>query len=231
MKQTLSLILVVSFLLTLCACRADMTGAESSVPTEEQPQPIQIIAPFDIYEGDAQAAGDVQLTVQEDYKLIQDMNSDDYPYMRHYEHLTSRWWQICICPIILEEDIKDRPMSYTMKTNFAGFFDNYKAYHGKEVSVEKFINWCGPMEMPVEATDTDRPQHIWVDILIKADDHIVGFAVIEIVDWVRDGKIVEDGYTVADRYTEYYPLIDGQFQEVDEEFVWQRVEQYHKYAE
>ena len=231
MKQLLSLLLVLAAGLGLCACRADMSGAAPSIPTEEQPKALQIIAPVDIYEGNAQAAGNVNLTVQEDYKLIQDMDSDDYPYKRHYEYLTSRWWNICITPIVLEDGIKDRTMAYTMKTNFSGFFNNFKEYQGKEISVEKFTNWCGPMDMPVDIQETEQPEHIWVDILIKADDHIVGFAVVEIVDWVRDGQLVEDGYTVADRYTEYYPLVDGQFQEVDEAVVWQRIEQYHKYAD
>jgi hypothetical protein len=31
--------------------------------------------------------------------------------------------------------------------------------------------------------------------------------------------------------TLYYPLIDGQFQEISEDFVWQPIAQYHKYAE
>ena len=70
-----------------------------------------------------------------------------------------------------------------------------------------------------------------MDILIKADGKVVGFAVLEIVDWIWNGTHRKNAYAIEDRYTEYYPLIDGQFQEVTEEFAWQRIEQYHRYAE
>ena len=232
-NKLLSVILLLAMAFSMCACRADMTSAGSATqPTNEQPKAIQIIAPVDIYEGKVSADSNINLTVQEGYKLIQDMNSDDYPYRRYYEYMSNALCQIDIVPVVLEAELQNKTMTYTARTNFSGFFKDVVQYIGKEVIDSTYFGWRGQREMPTGTEDTQRPEHIWVDILIKSDARVVGFAVLEIVDWHADCYWKEQGcYTIQDRYTEYYPLIDGQFQEIDEAFVWQRIEQYHKYAE
>lgn len=232
MKRLIAFSLLVSFCITLCACKPDLSDGElSSQPTEIPGPAIEVLAPVDIYEGNAPEGSNVILTVRDGYKLIQDMNSDDYPYKRYYDHISGSWWCIDIVPILQETDLQNRTMSYTAKTNYCGFFKGAaNEYLGKETTHDTFVRWLGEHSMPEGEKDTEKPEHIWVDILIKADDKIVGFAVVEIVTMVLDGVTHEDGYMVDDRYTEYYPLIDGQFQEIDEEFVWQRIEQYHIYA-
>ena len=232
MKRLLSLLLILAVGIGLCACRADMTDANPTTqPTEEQLKAIQIIAPFDIYQADSQAAGNVQLSVQEGYKLIQDINSDDYPYKRYHDPYSSGWGWIDIVPMLLEADMQNRTMLYTAKTNYSGFYEGVSNYVGSEATDDVSIRWRLKDTLLSGSTSSERPEHIWVDILIQADGNIVGFAVLEIVDWIYNGNKLTDAYTIEDRYTEYYPLIDGQFQEIDEAFVWQRVEQYHQYAE
>lgn len=233
MKKRLFLLLVLASIFVMCACKPGIPSGEvSSQPsTEGLLTPIQVIAPFNIYEDDAQATKNVNVTLQNSYKLIRDMDTDDYPYERRYLYMSSGYGYIDIVPEILEADMQGRAMLYTARTNFSGFFKRVSEYLGKETTHSSFVRWRGELEMPADARDTERPEHIWVDILIRADDKIIGFAVLEIVDWVENGKLVEGGYTIEDRYTEYYPLIDGQFQEISEDFVWQRIEQYHKYAE
>lgn len=228
MKKLICILLVLTMMLSINGCKPSPSGEELYAQATEQPAPlIRIIAPLDI----AQTNSNVILTVRDGYKLIQDMNSDDYPYKRYYDHISGSWWCIDIVPILLEDDLQNRTMSYTAKTNYCGFFKGAaNEYLGKETTHDTFVRWLGEHSMPEGEKDTEKPEHIWVDILIKADDKIVGFAVVEIVTMVLDGVTHEYGYMVDDRYTEYYPLIDGQFQEIDEEFVWQRIEQYHIYA-
>lgn len=233
MKRVLTYLLIMTLAFTMCACRTDLAGnlaqPETEPSTVTQPQPIQIIAPFDIYEADPQAAGNVQMMIHEGYKLIQDMGTDEYPYCHSYNLHTGAYGFIAIVPILLEADMQNCSMSYKAKTNLSGFFTSSFDYIGKEAAHERYFYWRGENAMPEQIRDTEKPEHIWVDILIKADDHIVGFAVLEIVPW--DMFVSEYSYTIEDRYTEYYTLIGGQFQEVDEDFVWQRIEQYHKYAQ
>ena len=232
MKKILAYILLLAFGMSLCACDVDMSGIVSNVlPTEEHTKAIQIIAPLDIYAAVPQAAGNVNLTVQEGYKLIHDLNSDDYPYSRYYDPYSSSWWRIDIVPMLLESDMQDRTMSYAARTNFSGFFERNTKYLGMYATNDKFFSWRGEYNLPQSVMQIERPEHIWVDILIKADGKVVGFAVLEIVDWIWNGTYRKNAYAIEDRYTEYYPLIDGQFQEVTEEFAWQRIEQYHRYAE
>lgn len=233
MKKLLLWIFVFVLSFTLCACKPGLSGGElSSQPTESPVPAIEILAPLDIYEGSAPANSNINLTVQEGYKLIQDINSDEYTYMRYYNPYSSAWWCIDIVPTLLETDLQNRSMSFTAKTNYSGFFKGAaNEYLGKETTNNTFVRWLGEYSMPEGKEQIEKPEHIWIDILIKADGKIVGFVVLEIVTMELDGVTYEDGYMVDDRYTEYYPLVNDQFQEIDAEFVWQRIEQYHKYAE
>ena len=246
MKQLLSLVLLFAIVLGIGGCRASTYDAELSAPsgenpsteptepsveptTEALPQGIQIIAPLDIYEGDTEAAGDVNLTVQEGYTLIQSVETDDYRYNRYYNINSGAYGVMAIVPIVLEPIIQNCTLTYTAKTNFSGFYSRSPlTYKGKTDESKSGFNWRGSDVGPEEVKAEVRPEHIWVDIIIRANGNIVGFAVLEIVDWPGMG---ENCYMLADGYTECYRLIDSRFQTIDEEFVWQRIEQYHKYAE
>ena len=232
MKKAVLWMLVLVLAFSLCACKSSSSGGEiSSQPTEAPAPAIEILAPLDIYGGNTPADSNVKLTIQEGYKLIQDMGNDEYPYCHSYYAHSGRYGYIAIVPILLEADLQGRTMLYKAKTNLSGFFGSnadHFPYLGKEASHERYFNWRGEDLMPKDIRDTEKPEHAWVDILIIADDHVVGFAVLEIVHWDVFGS--EYSYTIEDRYTEYYPIINGEFQEIDEEFVWQRIEQYHNYA-
>ena len=234
MKKTVLWTLVFVLAFSLCACHVHTADLDlGTEPTEYLPPAMQIIAPVDIYAGNPPENRRIDLTIQEGYKLIQDMDSDDYPYKRHYEYLSNSNFCICIRPMLLESDLENFTMSYTIRTNYSGLFNSNFKYLGKEEVVDKAVLWCGILQVPEVFRDLSKPDHIWVDILIKADDKVVGFAVVEIVDWHTDCYLKDHGgcYTVADRYSEYYPLVDGQLQDIDLKFVLQRIEQYHKFAE
>ena len=253
MKRLVCFCILLALLTSLCACKSSINGtqqlasepsvgvvvptqtqepAESSEPTEaptEDPfRYIQIIAPVDIYEGNAPEDSNIMLTVQEGYKLIQDMNSDDYPYGRYYAPLSSGFGAIEIVPIILEEKFQVKNTSFTARTNFSAFVTLSSGYRvlGQETTHPTYVSWRGD-----EHGNAEKPDHIWIDVLMRAAGKIFGLAVLEIVTMEINGVTYENGYMVADRYTEFYPLVDGKFQEIDEEFVWQRAEQYHKFAE
>ena len=248
--------LVVVLLLSLCACKSSLTETESTIPreldtpvtnttpsefteptepsaptesTEDPFQYIQIIAPVDIFEGNLPEDSNILLTVQEGYKLIQSVETDEYRYSRYYDIFSGAYGFIDIVPIVLEPIIKNGNLTYTAKTNFSGFYSRSPiTYKGKTDESKYGFEWRGSNTGPEEVKAEERPEHIWVDIVIRANGNIVGIAVLEIVDWPGRG---EDCYMLIDAYSECYHLVNGRFQPIDEDFVWQRIEQYHKFAE
>ena len=242
MKNLLTVILLFAIVLGIWGCRASTyysgvsapstEPTEPSAPTESTEDPfqyIQIVAPVDIYEGNTPEGSNVLLTVQEDYKLIQDVTSEEYRYNRYYNVHSGAYGFIEIVPIVLEPIIQSGSLTYTAKTNFSGFYSQSRVtYIGKTDESKHGFSWRGSNVGPEEVKAEERPEHIWVDIVIRANGNIVGFAVLEIVDWPGMG---EDCYMLVDSYSECYQLVNGRFQTIDEDFVWQRIEQYHQYAE
>ena len=249
MKKWISIIALLAIVFSLFGCQTSIYGPELSDPPTEEPstnpstapteaptapptepafQGIQIIAPFDICEN-APEEDNIHLIVQEGYKLIQSVETDEYRYSRYYNLKSGAYGFIEIVPIVLEPIIQSGSLTYTAKTNFSGFYSQSRVtYIGKTDESKHGFSWRGSNVGPEEVRAEERPEHIWVDIVIRANGNIVGFAVLEIVDWPGMG---EDCYMLVDSYSECYQLVNGRFQTIDEDFVWQRIEQYHQYAE
>ena len=197
MKNLLTVILLFAIVLGIWGCRASTyysgvsapstEPTEPSAPTESTEDPfqyIQIVAPVDIYEGNTPEGSNVLLTVQEDYKLIQDVTSEEYRYNRYYNVHSGAYGFIEIVPIVLEPIIQSGSLTYTAKTNFSGFYSQSRVtYIGKTDESKHVFSWRGSNAGPEEVRAEERPEHIWVDIVIRANGNIVGFAVLEIVDW------------------------------------------------
>lgn len=72
--------------------------------------------------------------------------------------------------------------------------------------------------------DTDRA---FVDIVIRADGHIVGFAVIEICDMDVENRFV---YNTRMLKSISFPQVDGHFQKISEKYVKEQIQLIHDYA-
>ena len=80
-----------------------------------------------------------------------------------------------------------------------------------------------PMDSDIGLPDVmDQIGRVWVDVVVKADGKIVGCTVFEMVMWKDVMLTVE--YVGSD----YSPPADGQYQNISEEFVRQRIEAYHE---
>ena len=69
----------------------------------------------------------------------------------------------------------------------------------------------------------------YADIIIRIGDQIVGYGVIDFILYNPDVEdawpsFVTDGFTTA-----CFPMIDGQYQEVDREYVLKQIEEYKKW--
>lgn len=64
----------------------------------------------------------------------------------------------------------------------------------------------------------ERDGGIFADVIIRADDHIIGYAVVRMV------KVPDTVFYAATRLAcEYYPMVDGEFQEITEEYIDQQI--------
>lgn len=199
---------------------------EPVATTTPMPLLLQIIAPFDIYAENPDAAGDVEVTVVEGYRLL---DNQSLPRFCSYDsmRLGNDYFTIQILPGILEDDLKNYAINYEVKTNYAGLFTaraGTEGYVGKQTTCKTHIHWRGLDVVPEEERDQVMPDRIWVDMVVKILDDIVGLVVFEIVPW--EGR--DDAFTIYYRYSEFYPMFDGRKQEVSEELVWQRIEAYHQ---
>ena len=72
--------------------------------------------------------------------------------------------------------------------------------------------------------DTDR---VFVDVVVRADDHIVGFAVIEICDMGVENRCI---YNTKLMKSVSFPQVDGRFQKISEKYVKEQIRLIHDNA-
>lgn len=134
--------------------------------------------------------------------------------------------------------MQDAAITYTVQTNYGDLYYDYYSKdsydgnikQGKQCSYTagQTILWQGQelnamLEDGMSLEDVlAKTGRVFVDLVVKADDHIVGCAVFEIIPW--NGI----GFTVRYLCSEYYPQVDEQYQPITEEFVQQRIAACHQ---
>lgn len=227
--RLISVFLILTLL--LCACRASGDDAAADLAEPK----LRITAPFDFLADTPELTADLDMNIVDKYALIMDINSEEYRYNLFYQIHSGGYRYVTIVPEIVEPELKEKAIAYEVKTNFGGLFTDTKvsAYAGNYLSVDSFFVWRGADGIPSEYR-MERPDRSWIDMVVKEGDAAVGIIVLEIVDWYdlvhMDGES-PCGLTVEYKYSEYYPLVDDQPQNITEDFAWQRVEAYHQYEE
>ena len=237
------LLLVLAFVLVLLsACHAVDDGSAPSIagsvpttvptsmPTEPAPIVLQIIAPDNSLEDYYVANYIAEMQIEEGYCLLENRSPKGYDYYDP-NTLNNYGWSLQMLPGLLEESLIDMSIHYAARTNYGGFYtgitlkDEY--YVGNQATFLKAIQWTGPFSLPATVPGQEKPDRVWLDLVVYAEDSVVGMIVFELVPY--NGK--EHTFTAAYRYSEYYPQVDGQFQEISEESAWQRIDAYHSFAE
>lgn len=104
------------------------------------------------------------------------------------------------------------------------------AYLGNNFVVDNdtFIQWINDYLVFNGGISTQRYEgkSTYVDFVLRADDHIVGYAVVEIVGLPNKLEGFEDDevayYDPVLIASNFYPMVDGKFQNVTEEYInWQ----------
>ena len=82
------------------------------------------------------------------------------------------------------------------------------------------VYWRGTSIIDI-AEEVGENGKFYADIIIYADNHIVGYGIVAFayVDW---SCIAYDAATIG------FPMVDGEFQHVTEEYVWDKIMEYKK---
>ena len=226
--RLISVFLMLTFFLGACRASGGDAAADLAEPK------LRITAPFDFLADTPELTADLDMNIVDDYALIIDPHEGTSRHSLYYASHSSGYGYITIFPEIMETDIQNRVLAYETRTNFGGLFSTYKLiYAGKHTAFDSFILWCGDSDVP-EEDRVKRPERCWIDLVVKVDETVVGMVVLEIVDWYAEfyqEGTAPYGMTIEYKYSEYYPLVDGQPQNITEDFAWQRVEAYHQYEE
>ena len=201
------------------------------------PNPVQttiiVTAPYDISIASPDTYGDTMLCVQDGYQFLEFITEkhEDYnaKYLYYYPN-SSYYSEILIWAAVTDADIQFMPLTYEARTNYGALY-NYTAkyyldrYEGQEAQYVHYVNWQ-QKHSGSEPVREEQPDHVWIDVVARANGCIVGFMVLEIIPWPER----PDGFTVRYCYSEGYLMQDGHYQNITEEFVNARIEAYHNYA-
>lgn len=203
----------------------------------DTPAIIQITSSQDVLEEDPAVC---QMNIVEGYHCVDYPVVPDYSlYKDYYIYLPGSTENKCIYldTGINDWDVSSTKDNCTVRTNYGGFFEvdgvtggELATYWG-QTAYPKYsfdLAWVGPYDIPdTNPSESEKPDRIWIDMIFRNGEYIVGFAIYEIVPWGDH----DEGYTIVNAYDECYKLIDGHFQNITEEFVNARIEAYHQYAE
>lgn len=138
------------------------------------------------------------------------------------------WWDPSVgratigLPIRLELDdqyFAEHEVVFDVKLEYGNFRDKRKQSLGKQFTVKsgETIYWT---KYEQGTTDRTMGEATYVDITIKADGHIVGYTVIKIVR-LRPEFSIYTAYLVKNVT---FPLYEGEFQQITEEYVIEQME-------
>ena len=239
MKKTIFLCFLLIPVLLMSACHfSEMPNTDPSSepkgPPSSEPDPpaIQITAPYDFLASQHELTADLEIHTVEGYALT--VKPQDTPYRIHYAYMSDMYSRITVAPDILEAALAGKEFTYISQTNFGGLFDSEQPtsghYQGQRAECEFGVVWRGPMAISA-IEDKTQPPRCWLDMLVIADDAIVGILVYELVEWTGEYGEEYEPYTVELCYSECYLTKDGEVQDITEAFALQRIELYHQYEE
>ena len=182
-----------------------------------------------------------------DNKNVDFTKLDDYNLMNNEIEWDQNLWSpllnyrgIAITPVVNEADFKDCTITFEVTTNRGELYGNYynlekysggmrEARMGQSAVIEngETLYWeaseeRGGDDFQYEQVSPDDGS-IYINIVIKADTHIVGYAIIEIVPHEELGADVLTSKMIE---TVYFPKVDGEFQEIAAEYVHEEITQF-----
>ena len=182
---------------------------------------------------------------------VKDNKSVDFSKLGEYTFVENRikpgqsiWnpfsnYELAITPVVNEANLQDYTITFEVTTKYGIIVGNYHNREKYKSYTDAVMGKCATIENgetlywegyePNTGGDflytyTDPGEDtIYVDLVIRADTHIIGYAIFEIVPVEGWDGLAYTGMLV---YSAYYPMVDGQFQAVTEAFVLQEIENF-----
>lgn len=181
---------------------------------------IHVTASVDLFSKDPEAAGNALVQILEEQPIHSSGLYEAYVYG------SELYPEIHLSPSIYHKlGVDYGQFTYEVSTNYSGLYDTDGVFQGNHFFPNTGnFRWRGPQEWPEGTADTvEQPQQIWIDVVIRSREHIVGFIVFQIVP--MDGE--PEGYSLQYHYSEVYDFVDDRFQAITEEFVRNRIDACH----
>ena len=167
----------------------------------------------------------------EDYRLLENSINASAPI---WVPFMSGLQGLAFTPLVDEPCLSEHLIQFKISTNYGDMIDRNADIHGKKVTVQNgsTIYWdgsqmvedCGELEnIDAHLATIGR---IYIDLIILADDHIVGCAVFEMTR-LEDMNIA---FTTKLLSTVYYPKVNDEFQKVTMEYVQQEISNIKSFA-
>ena len=115
-------------------------------------------------------------------------------------------------------------ITFDVCSEYGGFGqkpNDYENYHDQITIAAGNQLYFGGNSLWNAATDIGEGKSFFADIIIYADGTVVGYGVISFC--FRGATCYAHEFT-----TVCFPLVDGEYQEVTEEYVWEQIEEYKK---
>ena len=202
------------------------------LPTEPENRNIVVITrSWNPFVEDAPEFGEIEYSQVTGYNLFQ--NIAQGTYLVYSNPGSSLYYGIHFKFDNVEWDLRNAAITYDVRANYGEItrYDNGYIREGKHTicTEDQYIYWQGSdifyMCMHQDLTYEEvlaQVGGVWIDVVVKVDDNIVGCAVFEIIPYQNFGLTAQ--YVCS----EYYPQINGRYQEITEEFVQKRLEAIHQ---
>lgn len=128
--------------------------------------------------------------------------------------------------MVNEQTLQDSKITFDLSCQHGSFYTWEKmgvsphtqmvVTHGQAVTLENdnYFYWRAEKTM-LWTEFLDQQGGIYINVIVRADGHIVGYAIFEII---AQDELMQF-YGIAMRESVYYPKVDGKFQEITEEYV------------
>ena len=203
----------------LAACAAAMAILLTALlfwPAGSPGEGQQIVAIPGVMKVYACEMGDMDPVQLEEYRLVEGDISSYKSWWSPYVDLMSEG--IAITVVLDEETTNDHEIAVSCATNFGTLVYNREVLDEKSFIPNGEVVWWDGLQRSSEDAFRDIrnwKEPIYVDVIIRADGHIVGYAIVEIV--CKDEQMLL--YYSTLRKSVFYPKVDGQFQNISEEYI------------
>lgn len=195
----------------VAAAVAILVTAFAFWPTSDEPEIIAMPGVMKVYACDLETTPATEL---EEYAFPE----DDFRWRAVWKVTGGSNFGRPITFCIPEDYFGDAEVTFAISSECEGFCDDMILKNGETISLKNQMDTMERINFASKYAEKD----FYLDIIVYADGKIVGYGIMSFY-------MSENGGGVCYAYkcvTVCFPMLDGQYQDVSEEYVWQQIEVY-----